>query len=283
MNIKIVTDSSSDLSPELAEALGILVVPLYVRFGEEIYRERVTMSDEEFYKKLLKSTVHPVTIQPGPNDFIEVYESIAKEADGIISIHISSKLSGTFNSALQAKGLTNIGCPLEVVDSRTVSVALGLIIIAAARAARQGKELKQVLEVVKEAIDNTHSLCLLDTPQYLQLGGRIGKAKALLGTMLNIKPLITVKEGEVVPAGQVHSRTNGLEQLFDFVKGALKVEDLSIGYTTTLDDAISLSQHLNSLSDKPNAMLFRLGTTLGVHTGPGTLIVSFRGTVPEEK
>lgn len=283
MNIRIVTDSSCDLSPDLAEQLGVLVVPLYVRFGDEMYRERVTISDEEFYEKLLEGTVHPVTIQPGPNDFGEVYHKIAQEADGIVSIHISSKLSGTINSALLAKDIVKTDCPIEVVDSRTVSVALGLITITTAQAARQGKELQQVLEVAEDAIDNTHTLCLLDTLRYLQLGGRIGKAKALLGTMLNIKPLITVKDGEVVPSGQVRSRVKGIEQLVNFVRGAAKVEDLAIGYSTTFDDAISLSQRLNSLLVKPKARVFRLGTTLGVHGGPGTLIVSLRGKMLDEK
>ena len=283
MNIKVVTDSSSDLSPDFAEALGIVVVPLYVRFGEEIYRERVTISDEEFYQKLLEGTVHPVTIQPSPSDFSEVYQKIAREADGIISIHLSSKLSGTVNSALLAKDVVRTDCPIEVVDSRTVSVALGLITIAISRAARQGNELQQVLEIAKDAIENTHSLCLLDTLKYLELGGRIGKAKALLGTMLNIKSLITVKDGEVVSSGQVRSRTEGMEQLVDFVKDAATVKDLAIGYSTTIDDAISLIQRLYSPRAKPKAMLFRLGTTIGAHTGPGTLIVSFRGKLAAEK
>lgn len=278
--IKIVTDSSSELSPEMAKDLGIMVVPLHVRFDEEVYQERVTISDEEFYRRLVEGTVHPVTIQPGPNDFIKVYEEVAKEADGIISIHISGKLSGTLNSALQAKGMAKVDCPIEVVDSRTVSVALGLIAIATVEAAKQGKGLQQVLEVAKEAIDNTHSLCLLDTLKYLQLGGRIGKAKALLGTVLNVKPLITVKDGEVVPAGQVRSRTKGLERLFDFVQKAQEIEDIAIGYTTTLDDApLTLSQRVASVFNKDRVKLMRLGTTLGVHLGPGALILSLRGKI----
>ncbi|MDD5704018.1 MAG: DegV family protein [Dehalococcoidales bacterium] len=275
--IKIVTDSSSELSPEMAAELGVTVVPIYVRFGEEVYRERVTISDEEFYKRLLEGKVHPSTIQPGPDDFIKVYEKLAREADGIISIHISAKLSGTVNSVLQAKSMVKTDCPIEVVDSRTLTTSLGLIVMAIAEAARQEKELRQVLDIAKNEIDNTHLLCLLDTLKYLQIGGRIGKAKALLGTVLNVKPLISIKDGEVVPIGQVRSRSKGLEQLFNFVKGAVNLEDVGVGYTTTLDDALMLSQRVASAFNKDSVKLMRSGTTLGVHLGPGALVVAFRG------
>jgi DegV family protein with EDD domain len=281
MAVKIVTDSSSDISAEVAEKLGITVVPLYVRFGEEIFRERVTMSDDEFYRRLINGPIHPVTIQPGPNDFKEAYEKIADDADAILSIHISSKLSGTYNSAVQAKDLVQFQCPIEVIDSRLVTVALGLVVIAAAKAAQEGKSLEELVEITKQAMADTHPLCLLDTLKYLQIGGRIGKAKAMLGTVLNVKPMITIKDGEVVPAGQVRSRTKGLEILFNHTKSALRIDDLAIGYNTTLDDAIAFGQRLSTLPGSPKAMIFRLGTTLGVHVGPGTLIVAIRGKMPE--
>ncbi len=200
MKIKVVTDSSADLSADIVKELGITVVPLYVRFGDEIFRERVTISDDEFYKRLTEGPVHPATIQPGPNDFLEVYQKLAKEADGILSVHISSKLSGTLNSAIQAKNMMTTSIPIEIVDSKTVSAALGLVVIAAVELAGQQKDLQQVVKKTEEMTNNTHILCLLDTLKYLEKGGRIGKAKALLGTVLNIKPLLTLKEGEVVPA-----------------------------------------------------------------------------------
>jgi DegV family protein with EDD domain len=281
MKIKIVTDTSADLSAEIAKELGITIVPLYVRFGDEVFRERVTISDEEFYKRLIEGTIHPSTVQPGPNDFLKVYQNLAQEADGIVSIHISSNLSGAVSSAILAKNMITTDIPLEVIDSQTVSVALGLITIVAAESASQGKGFPQVLEETKEAINNIHSLCLLDTLKYLEKGGRIGKARALLGTVLNIKPLITVKDGEVVPVGQVRSRSKGIEQLLKFVKGATEIEDIAVGYSTTEDDAESLSQQIASIFTKPKVRLLRLGTTLGVHTGPGSLIVSLRGKMPK--
>ena len=282
MAVKIVTDSSADLPAQLAQELGITVVPLYVRFGDEVYRERVNITDEEFYHKLIHGPVHPVTIQPGPQDFVEVYKKLVQEADGIVSIHLSSKLSGTYNSALQAKEMVGEGgCPIEVVDSGSITMAMGLVCIAAAEAAKAGKDLEQVLDGVKQDVPNAHLLGLFDTLKYLQLGGRIGKAKALVGSILNVKPLITLKNGEVMPAGQVRTRAKGIERLVDFVKSASSIEAVAVGYTTTPDEAQSLAKQLSAIFTKEPVKIAQLGTTLGVHAGPGTLLATFKGKLAE--
>lgn len=285
MTVKIVTDSSCDLSAEIAQELGITVVPLYVRFGDKIYRERVDISDEEFYEKLQHGPIYPVTIQPSPADFANVYEGLS-QADGIVSIHISAKLSGTCNSALQGKEMIEKGCPIEVVDSESVTIGLGLISIVAATAAKAGEGLQRVVEEVKQTIPNTHILGLLDTLKYLALGGRIGKAKALLGSILNVKPLLTLKDGEVMPAGQARTRAKGIDRLFDFVKNAdikftmhtsPNIQDLAVAYSTTPNEAQTLVERLGSIFPKERIKLVKLGATLGVHSGPGALIVGFRG------
>ena len=276
MTVKIVTDSSADLPPQLAQQLGITVVPLYVRFGSEVYRERVDISDDEFYQRLLHGPTHPVTIQPSPQDFVNAYQELSPEADGIVSIHISSKLSGTCNSALQGKEMTDKGCPIEVVDSKLVSVGLGLISMAAATVAKTGADLQRVVEEVKQTIPNSHLLCLIDTLKYLLLGGRVGKAKALVGSLLSVKPLLTLKEGETVPIGQARSRSKGIERLFDFVKNATDIQDLAVAYSTTLDEAQALAERMGSIFTKEPIKVVRLGTTLGVHLGPGALVVAFR-------
>ncbi len=274
--IKIVTDSSADLSSEILSALDVSVVPLYVRFGDESYRERVDISDEDFYKKLLQGTVHPTTSQPNPQDLVEIYQKLAEEAEAIVSIHISSKLSGTLNSAFQAKNMLASKCPVEIIDSQTITVELGSIVIAAAKAAQEGKSLQQVLEATKEAMNNAHSLVLLDTLKYLRLGGRIGKGKALLGSVLNVKPMISIKGGEVVPVGQVRSRSKGIERLVNSVKDATNIQDLAVAYSTTLEDAQAISSRIAPMFTTGKIRLARLGTTLGVHLGPGTIIVFFR-------
>jgi len=274
--IKIVTDSSADLPPQLASEVGVEVVPLYVRFGEEVYRERVDISDEEFYEKLQRGPIHPVTIQPGPADFANVYERLSQEADGIVSIHISSRLSGTCNSALQAKRIVEKRCPIEVVNSKVATVGLGLISIAAAAVANAGGSLQQVLEEVAQSIPQIHLMGLVDTLKYLALGGRIGKAKALLGSILNVKPLLTLNDEEVIPAGQARTRARGLDKLFDFVKNAVNIQDLAVAYSTTLNEAQLLVERLGSILLKEQTRLVRLGTTLGVHMGPGALAIGFR-------
>jgi len=280
MTVRIVTDSSADLPAELVQELGITVVPLYVRFGEEVYREQVDISLDEFYQKLEHGPIHPVTIQPSPQDFVTAYQKLSQEADGIVSIHISGKLSGTCNSALQGKKLLEKDFPIEVVDSQIITVGLALICIAAAKMAKAGESLASVVEEVKQMIPNVRLLGLLDTLKYLQKGGRIGKAKALLGSVLNVKPMITLKEGEVVPAGQARSRSKGIERLFSFVESASNIEDLVIAYNTTPDEAQALAERLGSIFTKEAVKVVRLGTTLGVHMGPGGLAIGIREKKP---
>ncbi len=277
MTIKVVTDSSADLPPKLAEELGIEVVPLYVRFGEEVYRDRVDISEDEFYQRLLRDPVHPSTTQPTPQDFASVYQKLSKEADGIISIHLSGKLSGTCDSALQGKEMLAKSCPIEVVDSRVITMGLGLLAIEAANMSRSKKSLPEVVAEVKKIMPSIHILGLLDTLKYLALGGRIGKAKVLLGSVLNVKPLLTLKDGEVVAAGRARTRAKGIDELFDFVKSASDVEDVAIVYNTTPDEAQTLAERIGSVLAKERIRLARLGPVLGEHCGAGILFVALKG------
>jgi len=276
MAIKVVTDSTADLPSELAQELGITVVPIYVRFGEEVYRDRVNISEDEFYQRLEHTQVHPSTIQPGPQDFLEVYRKLSSEADGIVSIHISGKLSGTCNSALMAKEMMEAGCPIEVIDSQTVTMGLGLIVIVAGTMANAGESLDKVVEGVKQTIPKIHFLALFDTLKYLLLGGRIGKAKALLGSILNVKPMLSLKEGEVVPAGQVRTRAKGIDRLLEFAQNAVNIQDLAIVYSTTPDEAQNLAERIGSIFDRKRIKIARVGPALGVHMGPGALLVATR-------
>jgi len=276
MVVKIVTDSSADLSPQLAQELGITVVPLYVRFGDEVYRDRVDITEDEFYQRLKTDPIHPNTIQPTPQDFVDVYQKLSQEADGIVSIHISSRLSGTCNSALQAKEQIEKGCPIEVVDSKVLTMGLGFISMTAAKIAKAGEDLEKVVAEVKQTIPNTRIFGLLDTLKYLLLGGRIGKAKALLGSILNVKPLLTLKDGEVMPAGQVRTRSKGMDRLFEFVKNAKNIQDLAVVYNTTPQEAQTLTERIGSIFAREQIKLARLGPMLGVHMGPGALVVALR-------
>jgi len=278
MAVKIVTDSSADLSPQLAEELGITVVPLYVRFGNEVYRDQLDISADEFYQRLQHDPIHPSTTQPTPQDFANAYEKVAPKADGVVSVHISAKLSGTCNSALQGKKMREEAgpiCPIEVVDSQTLTMGLGMICIAAAKVANAGGSVQEVVDEVKKMIPRMHLLFTLDTLKYLALGGRIGKAKALLGSVLNVKPILAIKDGEVVPAGQVRSRSKGIDRLVDFVQNAASIQDLAIIYNTTPDEAQTLAERIAPIFAKEKIMIARLGPLLGVHAGPGAVAIAF--------
>ncbi|MFC1971948.1 DegV family protein [Chloroflexota bacterium] len=276
MTIKIVTDSTADLPPRLANELGITVVPAYVHFGEDIYRDRIDINEDEFYHKLLHDPIHPNTEPPTPHDFAEVYRNLSQDADGIISIHISSKLSATYNSAILGGKMAETECPIEVIDSQSVTMGLGLLAIAANTLVKSRKSLPEVVEEAKQIIPGIHLLGMLDTLKYLALGGRIGKAKALLGSVLAVKPLLTMKGGELEPADQVRSRARGTDRLLAFVRDAADIQDLAIVYSTTESEAESLADRMGSIFPAERIRLARLGPALGVHVGPGILFVALR-------
>ena len=280
MTIKIVTDSTADLPPGLVKELGITVVPLYVRFGDETYRDGVDITGDEFYKRLLTDPIHPNTSQPTPQDFTNVYRSLCQQANGIISIHISGKLSGTCSSALQAKEVVAAKCPVEVIDSKTTSMALGLIVMAAVTIANTGASVKQVAEDIRHVVSDVQLLVIFDTLKYLAKGGRIGKAKSLLGSVLNVKPLLTIKDGEFVPVTQVRSRSKGIDKLFDFAKDAANVEDLIVIHSTTRDEADALASRIGSTIKLKQIRIARLGPVLGAHGGPGVLAIALRRKRP---
>jgi DegV family protein with EDD domain len=274
--VKIVTDSTSDLPSQIAKELDITVVPAYVRFGNDVYRDGVDITEDEFYQRLLHDSIHPNTTQPPPQDFVDVYKRLAQVADGIISIHVTSKLSGIYNSALRAKEVLGRTCHIEVIDSQLVSMGLGQLAILANTIAKSGKNVHQVLEEVKQMISTIHVLGLIDTLKYLALGGRIGKVQALLGSVMSVKPILTMKDGILVPIGRVRSRTKGLDKLFDFVKNGTDIQDLAVVYNTMPDEAIAFVNRLGSIFPKERIRLARLGPALGVHAGPNILFVAFR-------
>ncbi|MGD1119366.1 MAG: DegV family protein [Dehalococcoidales bacterium] len=277
MTVKVVTDSTCDLPNELVKELGITVVPCYLRFGDEVFRDRVDISEDEFYRRLMHDPIHPSTTQPSPQDFTNVYQELVKEADGIISIHVSGKLSGTCNAALRGKEAVEKPCPIEVIDSQVVTMGLGQLAIAANTLAKAGKSLPQVGKEVKQMVPSIRILGLLDTLKYLALGGRIGKVQALLGSMLNVKPMLTVKDGVLTPSGRVRSRDKGIDILFNYVKNTPDIQDLAVIYNTTLDEAKALVRRLGSVFPEERIRLARLGPALGVHTGPGILFIALRG------
>jgi len=272
--VRIVTDSTADLSPAIAKELDISVVPLNVHFGEVTYRDGIDLSAEEFFQKLVSSPILPTTTQPSVGAFLEVYNALAEETDEIASIHISAKLSGTYNSALVAKNSLEKSCRIEVIDSFQATMATGLIVVAAAQAARTGANLDEVLGVIKKAISRIRILALLDTLEYLQKGGRIGKAQAFLGTILNVKPLIKLEDGEVHPVERVRSRAKAIQRLCDFVESFPHISDMTIMHSATPEEAEALADRLDPVFPKNRIYIASFGPVIGTYTGPGALGVA---------
>ena len=277
MKVKIVTDSTSDIPLELAKKLGITIVPVYSYFGDKAYKDGVDIGPDELYKRLVEGPVYPTTTQPIPADFAETYTALAKDADAIVSIHLPTKVSGTYNAALQGLEIAKPRCEVHVFDSLSVSAGLGLIVLAAARVAKSGK-LSEVLEETRKAIGKTQIRAVLDTLQYLLKGGRITKTKALVGTLLNVKPILKMRDGELVQAAMARSYAKGIDQLFEFAKSYPNLQEVGISHTTVFDEAKALKQRLVSVIDEKKIQMFRVGAGLGVHGGPGTLIVAARGS-----
>lgn len=274
MTTRIVTDSASDIPTEVAQKLGISIVPLTVSFGKEVYRDGVDLSAGEFYSKLVQSKTLPKTSQPSVASFMDVYKTLARQDDEIISIHLSSKLSGTYDAALLAKKAMTEGCHIEVVDSKSVSMGTGLTVIAAAKAIQKGASFKEALDEAYSSIPQVHLLAFLQTLEYLEKGGRLGKGKALLGSLLHVKPMITVREGEVQPFGIARTTKGALQRLYDFVNTLLHIRGLSIIYTTVCKEIEILVKLLAPIFPRERILVAQAGSILGTHTGPGTLAVS---------
>jgi len=277
MAVRIVTDSGSDIPPELAKKLGITIVPVYIYFGNKAYKDGVDIGPDELYEKLVKGPVYPTTTQPMPADFAETYKKVCKDADAVVSIHLPTKVSGTYNAALQGLEIAKPRCEVHVVDSLCVAVGLGLIVLAAARVANKGGKLSEVLEETRKAVEHTQIRAVLETLQYLLKGGRITKTRALVGSLLNVKPILKMHDGELVQASLARSYPKGIDQLFEFVKKFQNLQEVGISHTTVPAEAEALKQRLATITGDKEIQMFRVGAGLGVHGGPGTLIVAARG------
>jgi DegV family protein with EDD domain len=273
MTVKIVTDSVSDLPSEVAEELGVTIIPLNVRFGTEVYRDRIDLTAEQFYDRLKSSDIPPVTSVPSPASFAEAYDKLAEETDEILAITLTSKLSATYEVALQSIGLMKRKCRVEVVDSRAAVMAQGFIVIAAARAAQAGAGLDEVLEIARSNITRVDIRAAFDTLEYLKRGGRIGKAQAFLGSILKVNPIIGLKDGEVFPFARERSRAKAINYLYNFAMSYSHIDGLAVEDAACPKDAEALAKRLSSKF--PQEHIYRSKTTpvIGTHTGPGLLLV----------
>ena len=271
--IKIITDSTSDLPKEIAEELGIIVIPLNVHFGDEVYKDGVDIFPDEFYPRLEKSAELPKTSQPSIGDFINIYKPILDNGDQIISIHVSSKLSGTFNSASQAKSQLDDNNCISIIDTKSVSMGVGLISIYAAKLIKsENLSLEEATKKITDIIDKTETIALVETLEFLQKGGRISKAKELIGNLLKVRPILKSEDGIIVQIGRERSRNKGISFLEQSAKTSSPLQYISIMYSTTPDEAQNLADKLRSENITP--IIARLGPVIGTYAGPQALAIA---------
>lgn len=273
-HLAIVTDSTSDIPVEVQKKLGIEVVPLNVIFGDVNYKDGRDITSQDFFEMLPKSAVHPRTSQPSPGDFRSVYEGLLKEYEEILSIHISSSLSGTYQSAVIAAEMLECA-KITILDSRTASMGLGLAVVAAAEARNAGKSREEAAAIAERICKQQVLLMTVETLEYLQRNGRIGKASALLGSLLNVHPILRMGEGVITPHSKVRGKMSKVlrdmvDSAGDFVPHGTRVR-ASIMHGNCSERAKELEKLLNDCYKVDSLIMGEIGSVIGVHMGPGAV------------
>ena len=273
--VRVVTDSTADIDRTTAESLGIEVVPIYVRWGTTSFQDGVDLSPSDFYRRLAKRRDHPATAQPSPEDFARVYASHA-ESGGIVSIHISAKISGTYNSARLGAKTVKGGALVEVVDSGLNSAGLAMVVLAGARTAAEGGSVDEVAVEARRACAETRMVGLFDTMKYLARGGRISPAIALAAGVMRVKPVLTFRDGEIVRAGLVRSREGGMRRLLQLIAEMGSLRSVIVSHSTQQDELDRFLRSMKNVYPGEVEKVFEMGAALGVHGGPGMVIVAGR-------
>ncbi len=273
--VKIVTDSSADVPCEIARALEIAVVPMNIHFGAETFLEGVTITTDQFYTRMVRDApaIMPKTSQPSPGAFIETYKRIAADCRDIISIHVSAALSGTYNSAVTAARQLNDSkaAHITVIDSRNASMCLGWTVMAAAEAAQRGESYADIINLVLDMIPRLHIPSMLETLEYVKYGGRIGKAQAFLGTLLNVKPILGIEGGEVIPIEKARTKNKALERLVDITRQHSPFEDIAVMHTHSPATASEVVELIAPFHPRERIIVAETCAAIGAHVGPGAI------------
>jgi DegV family protein with EDD domain len=277
-SVAIVTDSTADLPPELTRSRAITVVPLTLNFDGQSLLDGVDIRPDEFYRRLHSVTTHPTTSQPSPGRFAEVYSSLLADHDAVVSIHISQKLSGTYESARQAAGMTDPR-RVRVIDSELVSMSLGLITLAASSLAAGGADAGAIEAKVIDMRSSIQTYFSVATLEFLRRGGRIGRASALLGSVLQVKPVLCIRDGLVTPLERVRTFERALNRVVELTREVDRGHGVCVivGHADAEADAERIGRELDSVAE--TLMIQPLGPVVGAHAGPGVVGV---GCYPAE-
>jgi DegV family protein with EDD domain len=274
MTTRVVTDSVCDLPADVIEDLKITVIPLNVHFGTDTFKDGVDLGRNEFYRKLQASPVLPKTSAPSPAVFADTFDRLAETTSEILGVFLSRKLSGTYDAALQGIKLMKRECGVVVLDSTLGAMGQGLLVIETAKKALAGVSLDKLVQTVAETIPRIHVRASLGSLKYLAMGGRIGKAQALLASVLKINPILGIKDGEAFPVAKLRSKVKANEWLQRFATGFADVKALAVECGTNFDAAEALAKRITSLLPNVPIYLSQINPVIGTHTGPETIIVS---------
>lgn len=276
--VKILTDSSADLLPEVVQKLGITVLPLTIQLGEKTLRDGIDISAEDFAQRLARTHSLPVALPIPQSQFDETFAELTKGGDEVIAILSSSKLSQTYRNAQRAAAPLLGRSKIILIDSQLITIGLGMLIIAAAEYAETGASLEDVVRLARGMIPHIYIGFFIETLDYLERGGRIGKAQALLGTMLNIKPLLILEDGEIVALEKVRNRAKAIEKLVEFITEFTRIDRLVILHSTTPDDVNTLIEQTNLIIPNLNISVDHYGPVIATHLGPNALgVVVYEG------
>ncbi|MEG1312104.1 MAG: DegV family protein [Romboutsia sp.] len=278
-NLKIICDSLSDIPKELIEKYDIEVVPLTVILNENEYRDGIDISNDEFYKILRGENAYPKTSQATYAQFKEVFDKYIAQGREILYIAGSSVATGTYQSAVMAKN--DIDGEIYTYDSKTLTYLVGMLVVKAAQLAQEGKTVDEIIPEIDKIRDNTYVLFSVDTLEYLQKGGRISSTKAAIGSILNIKPILDIKNGLVAPVCQVRGKKNVISKMVDLIKENCETDfsnqTIYIAYSDDFKERERLTEVIKEQFNPKNIMYFQIGTVIGSHAGPGlTGVVCFK-------
>jgi len=274
--IAIVTDSSANLPPELVREYDIHIVPIYLRWNGKDYRDGVDISPEEVYHRLRSSTSLPKTSAPSVGDFLRTYMALASEADVIISIHLSPNLSAIYEAALTASRLVE-GTKIYVVDSHTAAMGQGFVVLEAARAARKGASPEEILQRIEYVSSRIHLFAILSTLKYLYYGGRIGAAAALVGSALQIKPVLYLRDGSIGVWAKPRTMRGAIQELLRVAEEKIgsRRAHVAVMHADALQEALSLKDEITRRFNCAELYLTEFTPVMGAHTGPGLLGIVF--------